>query len=74
MTRAGRISTLALAFVLAAPAAALSAVSGGRADVPVVEIETYTYAVLPGEAAPRSIPESIAREIAWTAERLEEEN
>jgi len=55
-------------------AAALSAVSGGRADVPVVEIETYTYAVLPGEAAPRSVPESIAREIAWTAERLEEEN
>jgi sugar phosphate isomerase/epimerase len=53
--------------------AALSAVAAGKADVPVVEIETYTYAVLPERAARRSVPESIAMEMAWTKERLEME-
>ena len=42
-----------------------------RADAPCLEVETYTWDVLPPEYRTSSMSEAIARELAWTRQRLE---
>jgi sugar phosphate isomerase/epimerase len=49
---------------------ALRAVSSGILPEPCVEVETYTYSVLPEGVAVDSLAVSIARELEWTKERL----
>jgi sugar phosphate isomerase/epimerase len=42
-----------------------------RADKPCLEVETYTWDVLPPEYRTADMSEAIARELAWTRARLE---
>ena len=42
-----------------------------RADAPCLEVETYTWDVLPPEYRTAGMSEAIARELAWTRQRLE---
>lgn len=42
-----------------------------RADAPCLEVETYTWDVLPPEFRTAGMSEAIARELAWTRRRLE---
>jgi len=42
-----------------------------RADSPCLEVETYTWDVLPPEYRTAEMSEAIARELAWTRKRLE---
>ena len=42
-----------------------------RADSPCLEVETYTWDVLPPEYRTAEMSEAIARELAWTRARLE---
>jgi len=41
-----------------------------RTDRPCLEVETYTWDVLPAEYRTADMSEAIARELAWTRERL----
>ena len=42
-----------------------------RTDAPCLEVETYTWDVLPAEYRTGDISEAIARELSWTRARLE---
>ena len=42
-----------------------------RADSPCLEVETYTWDVLPPEYRTTEMSEAIARELAWTRTRME---
>ena len=42
-----------------------------RTDGPCLEVETYTWDVLPPEHRTSSMSQAIARELAWTRERIE---
>ena len=42
-----------------------------RADRPCLEVETYTWDVLPPEHRTSEMSEAIARELAWTRQRME---
>lgn len=42
-----------------------------RTDAPCLEVETYTWDVLPAEHRTTTISEAIARELAWTRDQLE---
>ena len=42
-----------------------------RADHPCLEVETYTWDVLPPEYRTAEMSEAIARELAWTRQRIE---
>lgn len=42
-----------------------------RKDAPCLEVETYTWDVLPAEYRTATMSEAIARELAWTRQRME---
>ena len=42
-----------------------------RTDAPCLEVETYTWDVLPAEYRTDDMSEAIARELSWTRARLE---
>ena len=43
----------------------------GRTDAPCLEVETYTWDVLPAEYRTADMSEAIARELSWTRARLD---
>ncbi len=48
----------------------LLATLGARAEPPHVEVETYTWGVLPAQLQPASLDEAIAAELRWTQRHL----
>ena len=42
-----------------------------RTDAPCLEVETYTWDVLPAEYRTADMSEAIARELTWTRQRME---
>jgi hypothetical protein len=42
-----------------------------RSDAPCLEVETYTWDVLPAEYRTADMSEAIARELSWTRQRME---
>ena len=43
-----------------------------RTDAPCLEVETYTWDVLPAEHRTTAMSDAIARELAWTRDRLQQ--